>query len=215
MKMNRATLWRQWSGLGLLAGMAAMFIFSFSAIAECQWQPQTAGVVMATPLSSRLDRVGEPIQAVLEHPLQLAPDLILPSGTMLKGRVVAVKRGEPNYGPPGRLRFQMVLATDQRIGNLLIMAQPATEGGWLSQQDANTSVWQVALNHSTRLLNEMIQRRLGTNQAVWAASLGINQNTIPDVTTDEFIERYHRNNLLVGAGDRIYLRFTCPPDFPR
>jgi hypothetical protein len=86
----------------------------------------------------------------------------------------------------------------------------ATEAGWLHQQDANTPVWQVSLNHSTRLLNAKLQRRLGTNQGVWASSLGISENVIPDITTDAFIETYHRNNVLVGAGDRIYVRFNCP-----
>jgi hypothetical protein len=195
---------------GLLALVLLLCGLGIIPFADAECQPQTAGVLMATPLSSRLDRVGDAIQAVLEHPVQLASDLVLPSGTRLKGRVTAVKSGEPNGGPPGRLQFHMTLAQAPAIGNLQIQAEPATEGGWLSQADANTPVWQIALGRSTRLLNDMVARRMGTNQAVWASTLGIQQNVIPDISTDEFIERYHRNNLLVGAGDRIYLRFACP-----
>ena len=176
--------------------------------ADCQ--PQNAGVVMATPLSSRLDRVGDVLQAVLERLLTWGPELTLPSGTLLLGKVTAVKQGDPKGGPPGAIRFKMTQARNPAFGVLAISAMPITEGGWLHQQDANTPVWQVSLSHSTRLLNDMVQRRLGTNQGVWASSLGIQQNVIPDVTTDEFIEWYHRNNVLVGAGDRIYLRFECP-----
>lgn len=194
--------------LGILAVGFDLPLLSGIAMADCQ--PQVGGVLMATPLSSRLDRIGDAIQGVLEHPLQLQPDLILPSGTLLKGKVLGVKRGDPRGGPPGKIQVQWFQASNPAIGYLQVNAMPVTEGGWLRQQDANTPVWQVALGHSTRMLNSKILRRLGTNQAVWASSLGISSNVIPDVTTDEFVEQYHRNNVMVGAGDRIYFRFLCP-----
>ena len=193
----------------LLSSLLALAsIFPTLVWAECL--PQEAGVLMATPLSSRLDRVGDTVQGVLEHPFTWGTGVTFPSGTLLRGRITAVKQGEPTGGKPGALQFKMTQASNAAFGVQAISAMPITEGGWLRQQDANTTVWQVTLSHSTRLLNVLVQRRLGTNQGVWASSLGIQQNVIPDVTTDEFIEWYHRNNVLVGAGDRVFLRFECP-----
>lgn len=190
-----------------LCVLGLTLLFPVNGWADCV--PQSTGVLMATPISSKLDRVGDVIQGVIEHPFSLSPRIVLPSGTMLKGRVVAVKAGERS-GPSGKIQVRFTQAISAAFGVLPIVAIPATEDGWLRQQDADTPVWQVSINHSTRLLNSKILRRLGTNQAVWASSLGLSENVIPDVTTDEFIENYHRNNVLVGAGDRIYLRFTCP-----
>ncbi len=195
--------------IGLLPGLCLMVLWAGQAFAECL--PQRAGVLMSTPLSSRLYRLGEPVQGVLEHPLALNEALTLPSGTMLQGRVTGVKVGE-RTGPPGKIRIQFTKASTLDVGVIPVWAAPDTEGGWLLPQDANTSVWQVSLSRSTRLLNNMVQRRLGTDRSVWASMLGIRENVIPDITTDSFIEQYHYNNVLVGAGDRIYLRFNCPDD---
>lgn len=164
---------------------------------------------MATPLSSRINRIGDPVQAVLAQPVSLDQTGSLPSGTLLNGRVVALSASKP--GKAGKIQFRFTQADGRTIDARLISAMPATADGWLRRQDAETPVWQVSPTHSTRLLNDMIQRRLGTNRAVWAQVLGINENTIPDVTTDEFIRFYNRDDVLVGAGDQIQVRFNCLP----
>ena len=198
-------VWRRCTQVMLL-GLLGTTVWLGQALADCL--PQRAGVLMSTPLSSRLYRVGESVQGVLEHPMALSPTVTLPSGTMLQGRVTGVKVGE-RTGPPGKIRIQFTKASTLDLGVIPLLALPDTEGGWLLPQDADTAVWQVSLSRSTRLLNSMVQRRLGTDRAVWASMLGIQENVIPDITTDSFIEQYHRNNVLVGAGDRIYLRFAC------
>ena len=157
-------------------------------------------------MSSRLNWKGDQVQAVLEHSMALGPNLLFPAGTMLFGQVTAVDRRQL----PGKLKFEMTQAQVQSLGVVPIQAVPATEDGWLQLKDADTPVWHISLRRSTRLLNAMVRRRLPANPGVWASSLGINRNVIPDVTTDEFIAQYHRQDVLVGAGDRIYLRFSCP-----
>lgn len=170
--------------------------------------PQIAGVVIATPLSSRIDRVGDPVQAVLEQALSLGETAVLPSGTLLNGRVIALR--SPSHGQSGQIQFQFTHASGSAMDTQqTIDAMPATTDGWLRQSDVMGPVWQISPTRSTRLLNEIIQRRLGSNRAVWAQILGINENTIPDVTTDEFMHLYNRQDVLVGAGDRIQVLFTC------
>lgn len=195
-------------GLLMALTIAGMGILPTDAPAQNGCQSQTAIVVMATPMSSRIDRVGDPLQAVLSHLITLAPGKVLPAGTLLKGKVISIKKGKSTDSGQIQFRFTQAITADN--SPYIISAIPATPDGWLHQSDANTPVWGVSLTRSTRLLNERIQRRLGTNRAVWAQILGMNENTIPDPTTDEFIADYNRHDVLIGAGDRIQLQLSCP-----
>lgn len=172
--------------------------------------PRTGEAVMATPLSSRINQLGDPVQAVLEKPLLLNENLSLPAGTLLRGKVVSIHPSQRRQA--GSIQFCFTEVSGMTLDNELISAFPATTDGWLHQADADTPVWQVSPTRSTRLLNERLQRRLTSNRAVWAQVLGINENTIPDVTTDAFIYSYSRQDVLVGAGDHLLLRFNCMPN---
>jgi hypothetical protein len=192
-------------GRFVLALSAWIALPAFVLAMGCVSKP--ASVIMATPLSSRINRIGDPVQAILEQPLVLDDTVSLPAGTLLNGRVVALRASKGEQS--GQIQFRFTRADGEVPGGRPIAAMPATDDGWLRRQDAGTPVWQVSPTHSTRLLNEMIQRRLGTDRTVWAQVLGINANTIPDVTTDDFMQSYNRNDVLLGAGDRVELRFSC------
>lgn len=178
-----------------------------SAIAETACIPQVFEVVMATPFSSRIDRVGDALQAVLVRPLVWGPNQVMPSGTLLKGRVSAVKPA--GRGAIAQIGIKFSEAIQAMAGSQQVFVVLATPDGWLRQTDADTDVWKISPTRSTRLLNTRVQGRLGTNRALWAQMLGINQNIIPDPGTDEFIRTYNRNDVLVGAGDRLKLWFLC------
>lgn len=186
-------------------GLAGSLFSTFVAMADCL--PQDIRVRLATPLSSRIDRVGDTVQAVLEKPLSLNETITLPAGTLLMGRITSLQAARQKS--LGKIRFQLTRTNGAGLG---VTAIPATTDGWLSQTDAGGAVWQVSPTRSTRLLNEKIERRLGSNRAVWAQIIGLNENTIPDVTTNEFIQSYHRHEVLVGVGDEILMHFTCPTD---
>lgn len=197
-----------------LAGCLAVFSttvgwlgFLVPAIAETTCIPQVFEVVMATPFSSRIDRVGDALQAVLVRPLVWGPNQVMPSGTLLKGRVSAVKPA--GRGAVAQIGVKFSEAIQAMAGSQQVFVVLATPDGWLRQTDADTDVWRVSPTRSTRLLNTRVQGRLGTNRALWAQMLGINQNIIPDPGTDEFIRTYNRNDVLVGAGDRLKLWFLC------
>lgn len=177
------------------------------AIAETACIPQVFEVVMATPFSSRIDRVGDALQAVLVRPLVWGPNQVMPSGTLLKGRVSAVKPA--GRGGVAQIGIKFSEAIQAMAGSQQVFVVLATPDGWLRQTDADTEVWKISPTRSTRLLNTRVQGRLGTNRALWAQMLGINQNVIPDPGTDEFIRTYNRNDVLVGAGDRLKLWFLC------
>jgi hypothetical protein len=163
---------------------------------------------MATPFSSRIDRIGDPLQAVLVHDFTMTDSQTLPAGTMLKGKVTGLRPSDQYQAGQIQVRFTQAAGTTMDSFTPLNAAL-ATPDGWLHQEDAGTPVWHVALNRSTRLLNMMIERRLGSNRAVWAQILGIHENTIPDPSTDEFMGWYNRHDVLVGAGDQLQLRMQC------
>jgi hypothetical protein len=165
---------------------------------------QSFDVILATPFSSRINRVGDQLQAILIHQTALGSQMVFPSGTLLKGRVADVQASTAKRTAAIRIRFSDI------NGLRYWQAEPDTSDGWLRQPDENSPIWLVSAERSTRLLNMALQRRLGTNRAVWAQRLGIYENIIPDPTTDEFIDAYHRNDVLAGAGDRLRLKLVCP-----
>lgn len=167
----------------------------------------TFRVIMATPVSSRIDRKGDRVRAVLAQAVSFPGQPEYPSGAILAGQVDKV---QPSYRHQSGQLSLLFIILETEAGTRPIQARVATVDGWLRQGDQNTPVWHVDLNHSTRLLNDKIQQRLGANRAVWASVLGINENTIPDPTSDEFIEQYNRRDVLVGAGDTLTLKWVCP-----
>lgn len=55
-------------------------------------EPDTkAKLILQTRLSSKLSEVGDPVTAVLDEPLYVGSDLVIPRGTEFRGRVTAVK----------------------------------------------------------------------------------------------------------------------------
>lgn len=50
-----------------------------------------AKLILQTRLSSKLSEVGDPVTAVLDEPIYVGSDLVIPRGTEFKGRVTAVK----------------------------------------------------------------------------------------------------------------------------
>lgn len=175
--------------------------------AQTPCMPEAFSVDMATPVSSRINWVGDPVQAILVQPLLLPDNTTLPAGALLKGKVLDVKASERSKSGVIKLVFD-IRSEAKAVG--LYSAKIDTQDGWLRQADQNTPVWQVNPNHSTRLLNQRIQQRLGSNRAVWASVLGINENFIPNPTSDDFMVRYNRNDVLVGAGDTLKLQLNCP-----
>lgn len=168
---------------------------------------QEFAINMATPVSSRINWKGDPIEAVLTHDLPLSRSMILPAGSLLKGKVAAVKSSEDVK--KGEIRLTFTIPANQS-GSAFFPAQVATPDGWLRQQDENTPVWQLDPNRSTRLLNQKIEQRVTSNRAVWASVLGINQNTIPQIGSDEFMAQYNRNDVMVGVSDTLKLHLNCP-----
>jgi hypothetical protein len=203
--LQNRTLKRRLTGIAIWLSLSGTNIGLF-AWADCMPQPMT--VVLATPFSSRIDRVEDTLQAVLNHTVPLPNGQILPAGTMLKGQVSKLQHATAHT--PGKIliRFSKAVTVDGTV--YPISAMPATPDGWLQPSDADTSVWHVSPTRSTRLLTERIQRRLGTNRAVWAQILGINENIIPDPSTDEFMVTYNRHDVLAGAGDTLQLTLSCP-----
>ncbi|HEY9687129.1 MAG TPA: hypothetical protein V6C52_09160 [Coleofasciculaceae cyanobacterium] len=194
------TLYKTWLLLTALGFTAFLSVW-----ADCK--VDTFEVVMATALSSRINRVGDPVEAVLKEPLIVAETDLLPAGTVLKGKVAAIKRA--SGGKPGQ--FQVVFNRTAGYDGypLPFAGMVNTSDGWLHQQDANTAIWQLAPNRSTRLLNQKIMQRLGTDRTVWAQILGINSSFIPDPSTDTFMQDYNRHDVLVGTGDLLQLRTGC------
>lgn len=192
-----------WQMLALLLTGAGFF---YTANADCLPQPMT--VVLATPFSSRIDRTGDPLQAILNHTITLPTGQTLPAGTLLKGQVIGIQAANAKESGKIRIRFSQAITADATPYR--ISAAPATTDGWLRQQDADTGIWYVSQTRSTRLLNDRLQRRLGTDRAVWAQILGIHENVIPDPSSDAFMIHYNRHDVLAGAGDIIQLNLACP-----
>lgn len=194
--------------------VVALWVLSILFGVEAGWadgepcNPQPFDVIMATPFSSRIDRVGDSLQAVLSQDLRVSERQTLPSGAILRGTVTGIRPSEPHEAGQIQVRFTKAGGPGMEAP-VAIDASLATVDGWLHQSDADTPVWHVSLGRSTRLLNMMIQRRLGPDQTVWAQILGIHENVIPDPSTDEFIQQYNRHDVLVGAGDRLQLQLRC------
>jgi hypothetical protein len=176
-------------------------------VAQNQCQNPVFKVIMGTPLSSRINWVGDPVKAVLLQPLEVSPQMTWPAGSIIQGKVVGVNAF--GHGKPGGLLLRFMTASSQ-TGKGPLLAQPDTSDGWLRITDQNTNVWMVSPSRSTRLLTQKIQQRLGSNRAVWASVLGLNQNTIPQVNSDHFMQDYNRDDVMVGAGDTLKLQCICP-----
>src|SRR5215212_6764339 len=84
-------------GLVLLAMTLSAVPAYSQAAREATVEPETkANVVLQTRLSSKLSEVGDPITAVLDEPVYVNNQLVIPRGTEFHGRVTAVtpaKRG--------------------------------------------------------------------------------------------------------------------------
>lgn len=166
---------------------------------------QSSQVVLSTPMSSRINTVGYRVQGVLAGPLKLQDSSLLPTGTTLIGKLLAVEPGK-RAKQSGRLRL---VFTDAILPNgqfKLIRLLPDTPDGWLTRADGALSVWTVMPGHSTRLLNTIIQRRLPCDRSLWSQILGINSNSIPDPSSDTFIVEYNRHDVLIGAGDWLRVK---------
>lgn len=193
--------------LFLPLGLAVLLSGLVFAIGLADDRPLTE-VILATPVSSRINSVGDPVKAILAVPITLKDLSQLPVGTSLTGYVKAVESSTENRRS-GRLQmvFNSARLPSGEIG--IINLIPDTPDGWLSLSDGVLSVWTVTPQHSTRLLNTMIRRRLPSDRAVWSQALGLNTSGIPDPDTDEFIQEYNRHDVLLGAGDRLRVR-VCP-----
>src|SRR2546423_14472951 len=59
---------------------------------EVTIEPETkAKLILQTRLSSKLSEVGDPVTAVLDEPVYVDNDLVMPHGTEYRGRVTGVK----------------------------------------------------------------------------------------------------------------------------
>jgi hypothetical protein len=182
-------------------------LISRAEAAQIKCQRQVFKAIMATPVSSRINWAGDPVKAILSQPLEVSPQMTWPAGTMIHGKVAKVNAS--GHGKPGRIQLRFMSAVSS-IGKAPFQAWPDTPDGWLRLTNQNTDSWRVSPKRSTRLLNQKIQQRLGSNRAVWASVLGMNQNTIPQVDSDNFMQDYNRNDVMVGAGDTLKLQFICP-----
>src|SRR5438128_10237421 len=65
---------------------------------EATIQPETkAKIILQSRLSSKLSEVGDPVTAVLDEPIYVDGQLVMPRGTEFRGRVTQVtpaKRGQ-------------------------------------------------------------------------------------------------------------------------
>lgn len=196
-----------WGKLGFLSVLSVTALLMLIGWADIQ----PAQVVLSTPMSSRINSVGYRVQGVLTAPLKLPDGTILPTGTAVVGRLLAV---EPyrRVKQSGRLRlaFTDALLPNGQIQRIRLL--PDTPDGWLTMADGALSVWTVMPGHSTRLLNTLIQRRLPCDRSLWSQILGINSNSIPDPTSDEFMIEYNRHDVLIGAGDWLRVKPSPNPE---
>ena len=95
---------------GIISGGAA--VARAQAAREATIQPETkAKIILQSRLSSKLSEVGDPVTAVLDEPIYVDGQLVLPRGAEFHGRVTQVtpaKRGQKggNIG----LAFERVVA---------------------------------------------------------------------------------------------------------
>lgn len=170
----------------------------------------TIEVILSTPVSSRINRVGNPVQAVLRESV-IFKECQLPSGTTLHGQVDAVESSTVRRRAPGRIRvvFTDAFLPTGEVENVTWI--PDTPNGWLTQVDGIIPAVKSMPGHSTRILNNIVRRRLPADRAVWNQALGINTNDIPDPSTDEFMQTYNKHDVLLGAGDFLRLRYFPYP----
>lgn len=173
-------------------------------------ESSTVNVILSTPLSSRINRVGQPVQAVLGEPVTLSDGQDLPTGTTLTGQITAVESSDV-VRHPGRLKLIFTMAKLPSSETRGIYLMPDTPDGWLNKADTYLTACKLVPGHSTRLLNSMLRRRLPCDRAVWNQVLGINSSTIPDPSTDEFMQEYNRHDVLLGTGDWLRLRSAVAP----
>jgi hypothetical protein len=168
-------------------------------------QHPTVEVILSTPVSSRISRVGSPVRAVLREVGKLGEEMILPPGTLLQGRVERVESSNGRQEGRIQLVFTEALLPTGEVDTVNLI--PDTPDGWIRRlEGVALTACKIMPGHSTRLLNNMVRRRLPCDRSLWAQVLGMNSSEIPDPSTDEFMERYNRRDVLLGAGDWLRLR---------
>lgn len=175
---------------------------SSPAAIECN--PQTFDVIMASPVSSALSRNSEEIRAVIAHSMLIGHGIRIPEGTHLDGRVVQKQVGTKKTAGRVKIRFFV----DHELARF--RAVPHIEGEWLTQAHADTDIWALDRKRNTHRLQTRLKRRLGGDPSVWNQVLGINSNARVNVHSEEFMTKFHKHDVLVGAGDRLTLRLVCP-----
>jgi hypothetical protein len=193
----------------LLKSLTGMFILLLQFSGWGWAETPTVEAILSTPLSSRINQRGYRIKAVSAREFTLYGQP-LPIGTTLLGQVTAVESSDITRHS-GRIKLvftHALLPTNETRAVFLI---PDTPDGWLNHADTYLSACKIMPGHSTRLLNAMVRRRLPADRAVWGQVLKLNTSSIPDPDTDEFIEEYHRHDVLLGAGDWLRLRTASQP----
>ena len=82
--------------------ISTVMLIVFAALSAMAARPQAAReatidvdtrakLILQTRLSSKLSEVGDPVTAVLDEPIYVGNDLVIPRGTEFRGRVTAVK----------------------------------------------------------------------------------------------------------------------------
>lgn len=171
--------------------------------------------IVATAFSSKMNRVGEPVQVFLSNATTTPEGTALPSGTRLYGKIAEILYNK--HRDPAGIRLLFLWAQPPGRPTVPIRGVVAGNDGVLTAQSFD--IYTPSPNRSYATLKFRIRAILSSDQAVWNQVLGVNQSPLVDYESDSFMEWYNRHAVLIGVGDTLRLRLlpldASSPDVPQ
>jgi len=165
--------------------------------------PSTIEATVGTGFSSILNEKGDTVKVFLNSAATLPNGQILPAGTQLIGKIEEIKRNRKR--DPQDMKIVFTQATPPLSSPIAIQATPDTPDGVITP---GNDVIGLKESHSYESIKGELAKTLGADQSVYNQRLKVNSSQTGDYRKDAFIQKFHKNAVLVGSGDQLRLKFT-------
>lgn len=163
----------------------------------------TFNATLSTPLYTKFNKVGDRVSAIVQRPTITPQGYFLPAGTKLSGEVTTIVPAEANQ--MGHMALEFDEAVTPYGDRYDIDAEIAVENDLTPMNFVE--VVQTVPDRSFDALKAQIKTLMGSRVGTAQGKLNVYEDPTVVVRTDRILYNVDRNDVLVGVGDVIRLRF--------
>lgn len=161
----------------------------------------TLMTTVGTSFSALLNQPGDTVKVYLNTATVLPTGQMLPAGTQLKGKILSMPHNQKRQSQDMKIVFTQ--AAPPLSAPISIQATPDMPEGILTPGAEAIGLKET---HSYESLKGKLVKTLGADQAVYNQRLNVNSSQLTDYRKDDFIQKFHKNAVLVGSGDQLRLK---------